>query len=388
MLEKFKEFSQETLSQPELEQLATKAVSNRQRIIDIAPDLGLSQDFLSAQNQFLIGPFVSPAPIPTTFGGRADSYRYALQAEKTLATSVSDQGFEAQQSMLVILQNTIMPRIAKGGNNTDAFIVPQNEWSNKRISIPNKSTSMIPYRNVQMDLSTTSSFMSQLPNLINVLAKRKPEYKRCRNTLIDEITKDIRFAAFRAFGESDSGSYLDFVAQYNTRLTARFQQEQLPIVSVDDRYYDPFLRYGIDDPKQFVETIANTGFFDDTTRLIKTTDEMGKTSIWSIDDISSGSLILLDDVGERRAFEELRQDPKLSLAPAKELAYLMTMSQMVPVIYGSENRGGFYQPYAVAREQVSRLGCEPVIYRIQPNISDSCLEQETIFDFYADLLIE
>src|SRR6185312_2015920 len=94
------DFQREIPTRKEARKLAMQAINNRALLIVRAREFGLNPDFLRMQN-FLVGPFVSPAPLSTTFSGNINNFRTSVQDGRDLENELQAEGQGAQQNMVV-----------------------------------------------------------------------------------------------------------------------------------------------------------------------------------------------------------------------------------------------------------------------------------------------
>jgi hypothetical protein len=388
------EYSRDVPSTLEARRLANAASENRVKLITRAKEFGLNPDFLTQQREFLVGPFVSPAPLSTTFAGRSEHLDISLKTGNELARGLSDNGYTVNQSVVVLLGMTEVP--TKGGQEAmDILVLPKNANENKRAPLLDKTQKGTVYAAATTSIDTINKAAemakASFTTYLDLKGVPKAE-KRKKQPVLDAVQQDIKDAMADALKDGKINDtqvyYLAFATALNKRMLERINPDKkLPQTFVDLDYYDPFLRYGIADITTFTQKLKSTGFFQDDPGFIKMV-EGGKSRVMKLQTIEEEDIVLqFVDSNERVRFSDIQSSPT-KLAPCKELSYMLTQGTFVPVIYGSQNSGEYYQPYSYIRQRLLRIGLSPVLYRTQPQIPDGYQGIDTIFDFYQNVLAE
>ncbi len=363
-----------------IEVLSEQSICNRERVLSQGEMLGLDPDFVSDQGPFLIGPFFSPGPIPTSFGGKIEQFQRAIAIGDAIARRIGDRT-DAVNAAVVILDMTEMPK--GGAEQMDVFVVPKNDTENKRVKLTEKVKYGTPYALVQTQSEVLTKATADILGSMNIAMQRNPSLKRYRDEIRAMIVEDLTLATDC---DDEEMRYLDFAERYNRQVTERTTGQKVPIVSVDTQYYSPFIRNGIRDISQFLNALDSAGFFSETGTLLKVVDPaLKKTRM--LDVVDGNGRLKFTDTEEEIDFAELKERYS-QIAPAKELSYLMCFGQLVPVMYGCDNRSleGYYKPYDMAKQQVQRLGLSPTMYRTQDRMPYDYNEQGTVFDYYLGLI--
>lgn len=384
------EFTQEVPTQYEAEKTANNAVENRAKLIARSDDFGLDATFLARQREFVVAPFVSPAPLPTTFGGKVENLAASIQAGQNIAQAIEQNGYQAKQSVIALLAMTEVP--TKGSDAMDILILPKNQAENKRAPLLDKISrgtvyGFAPTSNETLKKAkdaTSASFTTYL----DLKGVPKSE-KRDKKYILDALLEDIDSATIKAqeAGLPSEGKmyYFAFANALNANMLKRITPDmELSVTYVDQGLYDPFLRYGIADIKTFTQKLASIGFFQDDPGFVKVVDK-GNSRVFKLAAIEGDDIILAcRDTRQQYRFSDLQKSNTL-LAPCKELSYVLTQGSFVPAVYGSINTG-YYEPYAVAKKRVTALGLSPVFYRVQPLTEEGYNQVDTIFDFYENAM--
>jgi hypothetical protein len=389
---KLPEFSREIATQEELDQLAQTCLKNQQFWIANADKFGLNQEFLNWQMKNIpvaVGPFVSPAPISTTFAGSLANFQYSQQTGESLVQALQQRGRIAQQSVVIPLTMTEIP--SRGMEAPDCFIVPQNQEVNKRIFMAGKPRRGLAYGKVNVTQEEFESQMEELKDAYNVFLTRMPELRRKKDEkkygriLLEAIQSDLQ----TAYGSEkpDTVRYLDFAERLNQQIAKRIDRSvSAPLIYVDQMYYSPFIKEGISDIVQFTRSLEKIDFFNKNPNLFKVVNEKGDVQFFKLQEVGTKDILLKNtNDGETLTYSQLCIQNR-TIAPCKELSYILSLSSMVPVMYGSQNSGGYYAPYAEAKQRITQLGAEPILYRTQPPISGDYRALDTVFDFYTQLL--
>jgi hypothetical protein len=384
------EFSREVPDKHDIEQLAKQVSINRELISLRANEFGLSPDFIKQNTRIAVGPFVSPAPLSTTFAGQIENLNCSIKVGNEIVNQLKQNGIRAQQFMLINLAMTDMPK--KGAGAMDCLIIPKNKSSNQRLSLIDKNAEAKVYGKTNTSRDHINSLVKPITTSYHQYAEQYPQLKRNGQGKIlpAAIFEDLTLAMQDAQSDEPDNlnvHYLNFSSKLNTRILNRILPENnLTITNVDTQYYSPFLKKGIKDVGQFTRKLESIGFFDSNPGYIKFVAENGKSQILQLADITQNDAILTSKgSNEQIRFSDL-QKSDADLAPCKELTYILCMTNIAPVIYGSINNG-YYEPYAIAKEQTEKLGFTPNIYRIQPEIPDGYENIATVFDFYKPLVL-
>jgi hypothetical protein len=294
----------------------------------------------------------------------------------------------------VLLGMTEVP--TKGGQEAmDILVLPKNANENKRAPLLDKTQKGTVYAAATTSIDTINKAAemakASFTTYLDLKGVPKAE-KRKKQPVLDAVQQDIKDAMADALKDGKINDtqvyYLAFATALNKRMLERINPDKkLPQTFVDLDYYDPFLRYGIADITTFTQKLKSTGFFQDDPGFIKMV-EGGKSRVMKLQTIEEEDIVLqFVDSNERVRFSDIQSSPT-KLAPCKELSYMLTQGTFVPVIYGSQNSGEYYQPYSYIRQRLLRIGLSPVLYRTQPQIPDGYQGIDTIFDFYQNVLAE
>ena len=369
--------------------LAKQATSNRALLSRRAAEFGLNPNYLNQQT-FIVGPFVSPAPLPTTFAGNVNNFADSLLAGYSIVNALNKTGQPAQQNLVVNLAMSEVPR--KGIAAMDALIVPKNKVTNQRLFLYGNPERGQIYGNLQLTPNYIAGLEKPIQDSYVIYTERQPQLKRksTKKVLPEAVFTDITTAFTVSQNESNDANpaYLLFATNLNSIIAKRIIFDQnLPITCIDTTVYSSFFKYGIANIATFTRKLQSLGFFDDNPGFLKIVDENGQSRILELTDIGDNDVKLsFRDLNESLSFRNL-QTTGADIAPCKELSYILDFANIVPVIYGSENSGEYYEPYAIAQDRIKRLGFKPTMYRIQSQISDTYEQRGTIFDFYQQLLL-
>lgn len=377
------EFTREVPAEKDIDQLANSIENNRKLIVKRASEFGLDPDFLVSQRDFIVGPFVSPSPISTVFGGTMEGFRTAVTNGRRITEALRTRGYNARDYGGVFLAMSEVPR--KGLAAMDCLVVPKNKQENQKLFLTGPSRQNQVYATL---LTSPDIFISQKKTLrdsFNTYLDRYPLLKKGKQGMIilDSVFEDLEAA-----GNDEPTYYLDFIARFNREISQRAIPEyEFVSTSVDTICYDPFLRQGINDMPRFIRKLASVGCTFGSGGFVKIVNEADESRVLQLKEVTSSEVTLVfKDTGDIITFSELKA-AGTSISPCKELSYVLCFANMVPVVYGSQNSGGYYQPYAIAKDQVSRLGFNPNIYRVQPNIPEGYNTIGTVFDFYRQVLL-
>ncbi len=385
-ISKPQEFSEYPPDEEEINQVVEQVINNRLSLLARAEEFGLDPVFLQyRQGSFIVGPFVSPAPIPTTFAGIVDNFVFSANVGAKLTEKLTESGIRAQQYAVVNLAMTEMP--SRGKEAMDCVVIPKKATGNQRLPIAGKNNPGEAYGSVEISTEDIATTKKRLREAFYIYTGRFPTLRleKRGSVIVDKIISDIEEAYSSSQSKTvETRSYLDFSVNLNRIMAIRAGQPDLESVFVDTAYYAPFLRDGIADIEKFIGKLDQVGFFEDDPNFIKIVDK-GKSRILKLKRMKNGDAILnFKDNGEEVLFSVL-QKSGIDIAPCKELTYILCMANIVPVVYGDIN-SGYYEPYAVAKKRVEQLGFSPVLYRTQPKISDRYEDIDTVFDFYRQLL--
>jgi hypothetical protein len=374
-----------------IKNIAEKYDRNRQKIKTNAEQLGLSPSFLSNQEQqTVVGPFVSPAPLSTTYAGMSENFQGSTDQSAQLANLLTQLGYSTEQALLVLIQMCEVPR--KGFEASDALIVPKNIEENQKLSLIGKVLQGEVYQNVQIsaeDLPTDRQLFDSFAWHVdrNQTYKKSVSKSQARETLAG--LQSVVRTAFEKNEQMGTSSYLQFAGSLNQMLS-QMSGESAPtkITSIDTEYYSPLITQGITEFAQFARNLESVGFFENNPAFLKVYDPAWKGGALKqlrFTRIEGANVILsFMDSSDEITFAELKQD-FTNIYPCKELAYLLCFSSMVAAVYGDQNSGGYYAPYETACQQVAALGLEPIYYQIQPPISNGYQNIQTVYDFYISL---
>lgn len=385
------EFTRDVLDKNGIDRLAMQVNANRKLLMVRAEEFGLDPNYLRKNNRIAVGPFVSPAPLSTTFAGKVENAFDSVNIGTRIVNKLRENGQPAEQFMLLNLTMTAQPK--KGAEAMDCLIVSKNA-NNQKLFLFDRNKPTQVYGNVTISERDIKKLENPINNSYQQYALQHPELKRGRqgNILPQTILADLNVALQDARVDEPSEQevhYLNFAAKLNKRIMERIiPSNNLPITRVDTRYYSPFFRDGVKDIGRFVRKLDGVGFFENDPGFIKIVDETGKSKILQLTDISQNDVLLTQKESNKKIWFSDLQKSGADIAPCKELTYVLCMANIAPVIYGSQNSGDYYEPYAVAKEQVARLGFTPNLYRIQPQIPDGYEKIGTVFDFYKPLLLK
>ena len=384
-MERRTEFNREIPDNKDVVNLTSAYTYNRNQIVRDSENLGLNKSFLLNQGPATIGPFVSPAPIPTTYAGKVASFQTSLWSIEKIADCLKQKGVEAKKALTVVIEMSEMPN-SKG---PDAFVVPKNKTSNQKVSIPRKAEKSQPYGSIKVTATEIGTVMQRLSEMFPQYLEIFPELKRRKTgwKILECLLADLAQAT-STIKNPEEFSYLNFSAAFNSLIGQRINPNVIDYqtVAVDAQTYSPFLRYGIDDISKFTQVLDGIDFFVNEPNFVKIIGPDGRVKLLRVVDTSKSDALLqfnFSDVQVRYSSLATTKD----IAPCKELSYFLCFGSFVPVIYGSENSGGFYKPYAIAKSQVEQLGLSPILYRIQPQIPEDYQELGTVFDFYRDIVM-
>lgn len=374
------EFPVEVPNEVQRERIILQTLTNRQLVLSQCEKFGLDPDVISAQGPFLIGPFFSPGPIPTSFGGRLDQFQRAMAIGEEMAQQIRSQ-MKATSASLVTLDMTEIPK--GGAEQMDVYIVPKNGSENKRVKLAGKVKYGTPYALAQTPVEDLTQAANDILGSMNIAMQRNKLLKRYKDEIRAMISEDLLQAIDTS---QEQMRYIDFAATYNTQITKRVTGTHFPVVSVDTEYYSPFIREGISDIGRFLNMLDSVGFFRETASLFKVVDSNLRRSRM-INAVDGNGRVQFADTEEELDFSELKERFS-QIAPSKELSYVMCFGQFVPVLYGCDNRSvdGYYKPYEMAKQQLQQLGLSPTMYRTQDRMSYDYNAQGTIFDFYTSLI--
>lgn len=385
------EFPRDVLDKNGIDRLARQVNANRELLMVRAEEFGLNPNYLRKNNRIAVGPFVSPAPLSTTFAGKVENASNSVNIGAGIVSKLREIGQPAEQFMLLDLTMTVQPK--KGAEAMDCLIVPKNA-NNQKLFLFDRNKPTQVYGNATISESDIKKLENPVNNSYQQYALQNPELKRGKqgSILPQTILVDLNGALQDARvdePEEQKVHYLNFAAKLNKRMMERIiPGNNLPITRVDTRYYSPLFKEGIKDIGRFVWKLDGVGFFENDPGFIKIVDETGKSKIFQMTDISQNDALLTQRESNNKIWFSDLQRSGADIAPCKELAYVLCMANIAPVVYGSQNSGDYYEPYAVAKEQVTRLGFTPNLYRVQPQIPDGYEKIGTIFDFYKPLLLK
>lgn len=244
-----REFPREILDKQGMENLALQVTLNRQQIVSLSDDFGLDKDFL-LNKRFLVGPFVSPAPITTTFAGKLENFETSQNLTTQIAEALRSQGFDADQSLAVLLAMTEIP--TGGAEAMDCFIVPKNVQENQRIRLLPKAIKGQVYSQAELTNAGIEVVKKSLKDTFNQFLERNPELKRksvgqiILNTVISDLQESAENSENDNSYKRDKFPYLRFAHKLNYRISQRILPSSLFKISyVDLSYYSPFLTLGI-----------------------------------------------------------------------------------------------------------------------------------------------
>jgi hypothetical protein len=213
-----------------------------------------------------------------------------------------------------------------------------------------------------------------------VYKERNPELtKTDRANLLEKLFDDMD----TALEGSDTMRYIDYAMRLNARMGKRFDiGYDLTDTCIDTASYDPFMRQGITNPGKFFRNFADAGLPLRDVSSIKVVDNNGRTKFLHVTEIEQSDVILqFRNTDETIRYTEL-QNQEISIAPSKELSYPLCFSNLVPVVYGSQNSGGYYEPYTQSKQLVENMGVSPIMFRIQERYDGDYTKMQTVFDFY------
>lgn len=384
-----REFSRQMTKPREAMALAMTFLQNRECVFSNADSLGLNAKFLQEQEKtVVVGPFVSASPLSTTFAGELDNLKASLGIGAKLVDALIQCGYPAQQYLTVLLSMTGIP--GKWAEANDSFVVPKNLTENKRILLTGKARASQAYGTISITEQDVPSRKS-LQDGLQLFKERNPRLKsrKLRETvdnLLVLILNDLTQAVESTKQSTRTMKYLDFATSLNANTAIRAWQKKIPpSVCVDEQYYAPFITRGIIDIVQFTRNLEKVGFFSNQPKYMKVVEpSTGRVRTLKLQEIRSKDLLLMFDNGELITFSQLKREYP-SIAPCKELSYVLCLANIVPVLYGEQNNGPDYMPYAYAKQQVKQLGFKPILYRIQPQIPSGYQTIGTVFDFYRKI---
>src|SRR3989338_5944942 len=331
------EFSREIPGREAIAEIVACYKSNRNQLQQRADEFGLSTDFITNQGATLIGPFVSPAPLPTTYGGNVENFRTSLNTQAKISEELQAQGFSITPALTVVIQMSEIP-VSKG---PDALIAPKTDQVNQKLSIPGKVERGVPYGSVTLTIENVGDVIQKLSGTFNQYLQRFPELKKGKYgwKILETVIEDIAQTTNTTLGTQDS-RYLNFASVLNGQIASRVDQEKAPIttIPVDSRYYSPLLKFGVSDISAFTKAIGNVGFFSEEPNFIKIIGQDKRVKFLKVVDIGQSDILLQfnnsDEVVRYSALVKTTE-----IAPCKELSYFLCFGSFVPVIYGSENSG-------------------------------------------------
>lgn len=379
------EFSRLVPDALKLDRIAERYSLNRELLGQQAEEWGLNPAIF-ADRKVLVGPFVSPNPLPTTFGGNFNAWKASERVLDDFEVAFAKQGFSANTSSVVLIKYNEVPR--QGSSALDSLVLPKGA-ENQRVSLIDKPPKDSAYKNATTSQPVIDKAIQMTQGSFGVYLGKYPELKRggLGNTQIkDALVQDIISAFEDNKSELTPGqaSYLDFSNKFNDNMRQRFGEAVRPMAQfVDQTVYDPFLRNGVIDPAQFARKVKSTGFFDDNPGFVKALGPDGLIQIGRVEQIFSDDILLrLTPADKSVTFKEL-VELGLPLATCKELTYLVCMGSVVPAVYGSQNSGEYYSAYASTKARLGQLGLSPIFYRIQDKIPDGYQGVNSVFDFYS-----
>lgn len=405
MTTELQELSREISNGENLKQLVDQFTKNRNLLLTQAEKFGLNRDYLVRQDEVVVGPFVSPAPLPTTFGGSVMNVRYSIATTNAFCALLEAEGFKTKPELVIPLAITEIP--VKGSEAINALIVPKNSQITQRLPLIDATEKGTAYKEATISIKTLQSVIKTARDTFPIFMDRFPYLRRqtpngrLGEKILSAVTSDIELA-FRQIAQSPEKSpslellaeedisinYLKFAAAFNQCILKRIYPDMdLPQDPIDSTLYNDFMRNCITNIATFTQTLEGLGVFKEDPDYVKIVDPTGKTRILQLDTIEDSDIVLKfrDDGSLIRYSDLIRQDTLI--APCKSISYLLCFGSFIPVIYGDDNWGNkVYEPYAKARQQLTTLGLSPVMYRIQPQIPEGYKEATTIFDFYGQLL--
>lgn len=363
--------------------IAQQFQQNRRIVKANANYIGLNADFLAWQEQITcVAPFLVSTPLPTAYAGQVENMNIADSRGRRITAQLQSRKYNAfNMSYLPLAVNEAR---RKGGNRPDAFIIPKNEQTNQQL-ILNPTIERGGTLSQQMITSQQVQRWDEVLRETSFIFAKRGIGKLKSTEIYEELRNDLR----QALQQSSTGcNYDTFIEFFNKRLCKRIavSQDMAP-VPVDQVYYAPFLRDGIQNPGLFAQYLAVNNFFEvSKNKLLKICTENKVISL-EVSDISDKDIELSDHTTNKTIlFSEVVKGNR-PFAPTKELAYLLCFGSFVPVIYGDQNEGSeVYVPYTQADRIITNTGLSSVRYEIQPSIPTNYNEQLTIFDFYADAL--
>lgn len=378
------EFSRLVPDIQKIGRMAERYAQNRELLARQAAQWGLDPGLFTNRN-VLVGPFVSPNPLPTTFGGNIDAWKASERVLDDFETAFAKQGFTANTSSVVLIRYNEVPR--QGSSALDSLVLPKGS-DNQRITLIDKPPKDSAYNNATTSQGVIDKAITAAQGSFGAYLGQYPELKKGGkgNTEIrDALIQDIRgaFDVNRSELSPGQAGYLDFSNSFNDNIRQRFGETRRPIAQfVDQAVYDPFLKEGVVDPGQFARKVESTGFFDDNPGFVKALGPDGLIQIGRVEQIWKNDILLrLAPSDKTITFNEL-VGLGLPMATCKELTYLVCMGSIVPAVYGSQNSGEYYSAYASTKARLGQLGLSPIFYRIQPKIPDGYQGVGSVFDFY------
>ena len=242
-----KEFLENIPTSEDIKTIVNNFQVNRSMVQENAESWGLDVEFLLQQEStVLVGPFVGPGPIPTTFAGKPENVVCSVELGQVICQELQEAGYNVQQAQLVTLALTEMPR--KGSSMLDCLIVPKNQSSNQKVKIIRDSNWKTAYCAVPITDHDVDSLKDPVSKMFGEFQRRKRMKKN--NEIVDSVIEDVEQAGSNVLSANESnglkGQYVNFAAALNKRIIRRtIKGPLLPYVPVDLVYYDPFLRNGI-----------------------------------------------------------------------------------------------------------------------------------------------
>lgn len=330
----------------------TKAfIENRERLRYREEEFGLRPGSTTRRNNqaVSVGPFIYPTPFSTTFAGNPDNLRAATSIGSEIAATLSEYGYTAIQYSMLLLALSGIPLTT----NKDCLILPRNADSNQKVPLVSKSEQGNAYGFVRLRQDDYSRVQALIASSFNTYKDRSPLMRSVGKTrgraVLSTIQSDFD-EAWKLFGE-ESISYLDFAKAYNTRLAQRAIYDfDLPVSLVDTGLYSPFLTEDVEDIEVFTARLLEAGIIETNTNILKIIDERQRSQMLRLVNRLQSDLLLQSEDKKTVRFSELT-DSQASIAPSKELSYVLCFSSMLPVVYGDINNDPYYSPYAIARQQ-------------------------------------
>ena len=373
-----REFSPELPNAETIDKIAEQTAENRRIVVEKAEAWGFDPEFIAKQGPVLVGPFFSPGSIPTSFGGDPRRFSQAMEVGACITESIGGR-LPSVQASLVTLDFTDMPR--KGPEQMDVILCPNdNGKMNERVRLANPNYKQ-PYSTIGTDQNIIGMTMWEIWRSRATAGKLRGCSKEEAVKITEEILLDMPMIG-------GTGSYTEYMRSWNLAIQQRTTSRSLPIISVDTNYYQPLITRGIADFPRFINTLNDVGYFaNGPAKLFKAIDPTSQLVRGVEWDPENELLRFEDQYDQCMDFETVRARFPL-IAPVKALSYIWCFGQVVPVVYGCDNRGNpgdIYEPYAIAKKQVEAMGLKPVMYRTQARISYDINAQGTLFDYYWQL---